>query len=356
MFLGETAFFRTLSRNIPNLSIFIVSPDMVFLAADGDAFMKREHHGYDAHRVEGRKVREVLAEMQSPYLDKVVGSYHDAVVNGVRSDYDIHRDGYVYHLQFFPVYDGQELVASACVARDVTDRRMMTSALLENVARLERANRDLRSFNRLVAHDLKEPCRTILAFAEMSLDAKGDGADPAEIRNLEFIAGAARRMVSLVNSLLEYTTTGIRELGLVEMDCSATILEIMVDLNAPQRANIEVGQLPVIRVDPVFRQVFQNLISNAMKYSANAKLPEIRIDCVPSETEYTFSVADNGDGIDPKFHEVIFDPFRRLNSSKAKGVGLGLALCKRVVERHHGRIWVESKLGYGSTFFFTVPR
>lgn len=222
---------------------------------------------------------------------------------------------------------------------------------------LQRSNAELDRFASIVGHDLQAPLRAIIGFASLAL--KHADQDPSETREfIEEIAAGAHRMKALVEGLLCYARTGSREASRtkgpmnISLDWALANLRAVID---ESHAEIKVGALPEVCIDhAVFVHVWQNLIGNSIKYRSAAPLCiEIRAECV--ENEWVFAVRDNGIGIAREHHGRIFDLFTRLHTeAEYTGQGIGLALCRKIVERHKGRIWVESRPGEGSCFYFAL--
>ena len=221
---------------------------------------------------------------------------------------------------------------------------------------LQRSNEDLQQFAYVASHDLKEPMRMVSTYSTL-LQRKyaqllvGEG----EIF-LGFIGDGVRRMNALIEDLLEYSRAGEVREELVE---SATTVQSALDnlkaTIAESGARITVETLPAVNYDSVrLLQVFQNLLGNAIKYRGDRR-PVIRVFARQQETETVFSVEDNGIGIEPQYLEQVFGIFKRLHGKEYEGTGIGLAMVKKIVERHGGRIWAESVPGKGSTFSFSVP-
>lgn len=238
---------------------------------------------------------------------------------------------------------------------ELRDAAMRLDASAEE---LRRSNRDLEHFASVAAHDLQEPLRTMASFADL-LDRRY--ADRLDARGREFcahISDGARRMSMLIASIKEYSLAGRAGLGLQTIalarplgEATANLRRVIVD----RGARVEHGALPEVTADPVQLVVlFQNLISNAVKYAA--RQPLVRIDAAVDGPDWRISIADNGPGIAEGDRQRIFELFTRLEAIGISGSGIGLATCKRVVERHGGRIGVDSTPGRGSTFWFTLPR
>lgn len=225
---------------------------------------------------------------------------------------------------------------------------------------LVRGNEELESFAYTAAHDLKEPLRNIGRYSErLKQNLSGFSLEDDQTR-LDAILRLTRRMDGLIDSLLNYSRIGKTQLALQNTDLAQVVKEALDSLRSRlDEANIEITVkpgLPVLRCDPVrIHEVFVNLIANALKYN-DRELKKVEIGAVDGETS-VFYVKDNGIGIDSEFHDSIFGIFRRLHGREAYGggTGAGLSIVKKVIELHGGRIWVESVLGQGSVFYFTVP-
>jgi signal transduction histidine kinase len=224
---------------------------------------------------------------------------------------------------------------------------------------LKQANIDLRQFAFTASHDLQEPLRTIGAFAECVRKRTHEQLDPETEELLQSIVGGAHRMKTLVDGVLRYSQVGGIEPALVTVDLQHPLTFAIQDLQAlisEHRAQITHQPLPTVYADETqLRQLFQNLISNAIKYRRPGEAPRIHVSAERGSEQWTISVRDNGQGFETKHAEQIFHLFKRLHGRDVPGVGIGLALCQKIVERHGGRIWATSEPGTGSTFLFTLP-
>jgi signal transduction histidine kinase len=224
---------------------------------------------------------------------------------------------------------------------------------------LERSNRDLESFAYVASHDLQEPLRTIAGYLEILNQDYAGQIDAQGRRYLSVAADGATRMSRLLSDVLEYSRVGQRA-EQEPVDTDGVVRTVLTNLEAvihEKAASIDVvSRLPVVSgSSSQLTQLFQNLVGNALKFSGDR--PRITVSAAQQEDGWLFSVADSGIGIPAGDRERIFDAFQRLhNRDQYPGTGLGLALCKRIVESHGGRIWVESQAGAGSTFHFTLPR
>jgi signal transduction histidine kinase len=223
---------------------------------------------------------------------------------------------------------------------------------------LAHSNEELQRFAYALSHDLQTPLRTISMFTER-LDANRLNPDADEATSLRFIRDGVESMQAMIAGLLEYATVSHMQGECGEADVNAVLKTVLQDLLShieESGAQVHAGPLPTVAADGTrLRQLFQNLISNAIKYRGG-RTPEIRISATPGRREWTFCVRDNGIGIDMRYAEKIFGLFDRLHpTSTYKGTGIGLAVCRAIVEGHGGRIWVESEPGQGSAFLFTLP-
>lgn len=234
-------------------------------------------------------------------------------------------------------------------------------ALAREAARAEdlsRSNRELEEFAYIASHDLQAPLRRITGFAQL-LSKRYKGKLDAEADDfISRITGSTDRMQRLIQDLLTYSRAGTRELVPARTDLNALMRTVLADLDAQRKeagGEIVVEPLPAVTADPdQLSRLLQNLIANALKFRGD-KPPVVRVSARRAGDEWVFAVADNGIGIEKKYAGEIFKMFRRLHSAAAyPGTGIGLAIARKVVERHGGRIWVESEPGKGATFYFTL--
>ncbi|HZQ55794.1 MAG TPA: ATP-binding protein [Bryobacteraceae bacterium] len=226
---------------------------------------------------------------------------------------------------------------------------------------LQRTNEDLQQFVYSASHDLQEPLRTLMVYADLITKRGTRPMDDKDEQYLRLLRESAERMRMLVSDLLTYTevvsSTGDRD---VHAEASRVLEKVLHNLQGTISecgAQIHYGELPALAVSEVhLLQIFQNLLSNALKYRQAGVTPRIEIGARRESGEWLISVKDNGIGIDPAYHQKIFGIFKRLHPAhEYPGTGLGLAICKKIVERNHGRIWVESQAGAGATFYFSLP-
>lgn len=227
---------------------------------------------------------------------------------------------------------------------------------------LRRSNAELEQFAYIASHDLQEPLRTIAGFSEILRTKYGHKLDAKAQQYLAMNAQGAKRMQTLINGLLAYSRVEAQPLEKVPVDLNQVMADVARDverLRAEAKGRIQFGELPHVTADPVqMRQLFLNLVQNALKYRHPDRAPNVVVGSERDKDHDILYVRDNGRGIEPQYHEQIFDMFQRLESrdSKIEGTGLGLAVVKKIVARHDGRVWVESLPGDGSIFKVALPR
>jgi signal transduction histidine kinase len=225
---------------------------------------------------------------------------------------------------------------------------------------LERSNRELKRFAHVVAHELKSPLNAQLLGLQLIEFSLGEAANQGELRDvLKTTKTCVQQMAGLINELLQYAEVGSDESAQQSISCREVLDAALANLQAQiaaSDARVEYGDLPTVSANPsTLTLVFQNLISNAIYYRRDVA-PEIRIDACPQQGEWQFTVTDNGAGIPAEDVSRIFEMFARAHADlRPQGTGIGLAMCRRIVEEHGGRIWVESEPGVGSRFCFTIP-
>jgi len=265
-----------------------------------------------------------------------------------------------------PIRDESGFVTGAVlVFRDVSERRRSERALeqarteLERVAaELRRSNEDLSQFAYIASHDLRSPVKTVAALTQLLAQTYGDKLGEGK-ELLGHVTDATRRMAKLIDDLLIYATATTKgEVPKTPVDANVQLAAALENLHAAiadSGAEITHEDLPAVAMDGTsLVQVFQNLIGNAIRYRSS-RAPQIHIAARASDDGWIFSCRDNGIGIAMKYHAQIFDPFKRLHGNELPGSGIGLAVCKKIIERYHGRIWVESSENEGAIFHFTVP-
>ncbi len=221
-----------------------------------------------------------------------------------------------------------------------------------------KAAEELRWFSYRVGHDLSGPLRTITAYAELLKRKLDAGTDPQALKYLDFIATGAVRMRSFMDGLLHYTQSADGASPMTTLDSEELLARSLANLDSAVQENgvvVTHDPLPSVVGSEQLEHVFQNLIGNAIKYRRAEVNPRIHVSAGEQGNCWVFSVKDNGIGIDPKYHDSIFEIFQRLHNQDVPGNGIGLALSKKIIEAHGGAIWVESTVNEGSTFYFRLP-
>jgi PAS domain S-box-containing protein len=242
---------------------------------------------------------------------------------------------------------------------DITDRKQADEQLKRTMEELKRSNMELEQFAYVASHDLQEPLRMVSSFTQLLEKQYKDKLDEHALDYINYAVDGAKRMQLLINDLLSYSRVNSKGGKFEEVDLEKVLDETLSNLELTIEENqafITRESLPKINAN--YRQMiqlFQNLIGNALKYRSK-ETPQIQISTQKEDNQWIFSVEDNGIGIDPKYADRIFMIFKRLHTNEEyEGTGIGLAITKRIIERHGGNIWVESETGKGSTFYFTIP-
>ncbi len=243
---------------------------------------------------------------------------------------------------------------------DVTERTQARELLSQHMAEAQRSSAELDQFAYVASHDLQEPLRMVASFSELLAERYSDKLDGDAKEFIGFAVDGAHRMQAMINDLLVYSRVGRRNLIYTPVGCEEVLQTVLANLTAAVEeagADIAHGPLPTITADArQITQLFQNLIGNSLKFRSQRPL-RIRIWGRKYKKHWLFSVADNGIGMKADESKRIFEVFQRLHPRDVyPGTGIGLAICKKIVERHGGRIWVESKAGQGAIFYFTISQ
>jgi light-regulated signal transduction histidine kinase (bacteriophytochrome) len=254
-----------------------------------------------------------------------------------------------------PGPDGQ----IAAFVLDITDRKRAEQAIQRVTDDLLRSNAELEQFAYVASHDLQEPLRMVSSYVQLLAKRYVGRLDNDADEFIGYAVDGAKRMQNLINDLLAYSRVGRRGSEFAPVSAEFLLQEALANLQLTiedTQTKITHDPLPAVLGDPIqLSMIFQNLLGNAMKFRG-AEPPCIHIGVREEEGHWIFSIRDNGIGLDPIFAERIFVIFQRLNDRTSyPGTGIGLAICKRIIQRHGGRIWVESQPGQGCTFFFTLP-
>lgn len=221
------------------------------------------------------------------------------------------------------------------------------------------SNQELEQFAYVVSHDLKQPLQVILGYGKLLAKEHQDNLESQTAKSLTQIVKSGIHMQQLIDDLLGFSRVGAQHLKLKPIDCNLVLTQVLANLQiaiADNQATINYDSLPTVSADEILlTELLQNLISNAIKFHNVEKRPEVSITAKQQDNQWLFEVRDNGIGIEPEQFECIFQMFQRLHSRQEyPGTGIGLATCKKIVELHGGKIWVESQLGQGTSFYFTL--
>jgi PAS domain S-box-containing protein len=352
----ETALMEALARDAVLIRDF--EDGAITLWSHG----AQETYGWTAEQAVGRVSHELLATESAVPLEVI----HRTVLEQGRWDGELIQrriDGTkitVASRWALQRGDRGSPIAALEINTDITERKRAEALLEANRLELERSNLDLASFAYVASHDLQEPLRMVSSYVQLLADRYRGKLDADADDFIHFAVDGAMRMQTLIRSILDYSRVGTVELSLVAVDTNELLVETLSSLRSAIRdrhAEVAVEHLPVLVGDRTqLGQVFQNLISNSIKFTAHGVTPRVRVSAARRDDGWRFSVEDNGIGIDQGHAGRIFAPFKRLHShAEYPGAGLGLSVCKRAVERQGGRISVEGAPGGGSVFTFTIP-
>lgn len=298
---------------------------------------------------------------RSSTMESFAGWLRDHATNASWENRQISVKGEVHHMLWtiMPRYVNGSLESIWSIARDITEQKRAEVALKELNENLSRSNKELEQFAYVASHDLQEPLRMVASYTQLLAQRYEGRLDQKADKYIGYAVDGAKRMQELINDLLAYSRVGTRGVPLNPVDCNEVVADVMKSLEKTIRENeaeVVVEELPKVMADSTqLGQVFQNLISNAVKFHGD-RTPKIELTAWREGDNWEICVADNGIGIDPQFHERIFIIFQRLHErGRYSGSGIGLAIVKKIVERHGGTIRIESSAGKGTRFIFTIP-
>lgn len=320
-----------------------------------------EIYGYELDEIIGLKWKELIYPPDLPLVAENIRKRETGELDAVHYEFrGLKKNGSLLHVDTYgtSVMYGGRLMAIG-TQLDITDRKRAEQELATRTAELARSNAELEQFAYLASHDLQEPLRMVASFTELLARRYTGKLDSDADEFITFAVDGANRMKQLINDLLAYSRVGTKAKPFAPTDCRDVLDRALSNLSMAIQehgATVKAGRLPTVAADAVqLTQLFQNLIANAVKFHG-PEPPLIEFTAEQHNEEWVFSVRDNGIGIDSQFFERIFAVFQRLHRKQEyPGTGIGLAICRKIVERHGGRIWVESELGKGSTFYFTIP-
>ena len=319
--------------------------------------------------VTGFKREDIIGTDFSDYFTdplKAREGYQKVFEKGIVRDYELeikNKNGQITPVLYnASVYrdDSNNVIGVFASARDITELKESEKVLKLRLDELARSNSELEQFAYVSSHDLQEPLRMIASYLQL-LDRKYKGKlDAKADKYINFSVDGATRMQNLIDDLLAFSRVTTQAKELEPTDLEAVYKETLYNLELSIKENdavISHDHLPIVLADKTqISQVFQNLIGNAIKFKSTNR-PKINISVKEEDNQWLFAVQDNGIGIDPEHSDRIFEVFKRLHKKRDyPGTGIGLAICKKIIERHGGQIWVKSELGKGSIFYFTIPK
>lgn len=295
------------------------------------------------------KVRQVIAEVITSKKPVIYENKH----------LDPSQTPYYFLNVASPILENGRITAISIISNDVSEIKKLQTTLEKQNRELANRAKELEQFAFISSHDLQEPLKTVRNFAQLITQKYSQQLDEVGNRSLRFMNEATDRMSSLINGLLEYSQLN-RVHQLAEVDCKQVMANVISEITPEidrHKAKIDIGDLPVISgyASNIFL-LFKHLLKNGIKFHKPDTVPHIKVNAVSKSDHWEFSFQDNGIGINPEYHNQIFGIFQRLHKKDTyTGTGIGLAYCRKIVELHGGKIWVESSPNQGSTFRFTVP-
>ena len=320
--------------------------------------------GYSPEELIGKTPFELMPEEEAKHIGQIfeqIVAKKEMIVD--LENWNLTKNGELVYLltSGVPLLDNTgSLIGYRGVDKDITERKRAEEERERLLHDLERSNAELEQFGYIISHDLQEPLRMVASYTQL-LEKRYKGSLDADAE--EFIAYAvdgSKRMQNMIQSLLSYSRVGTRGKPFEPTECESVFKQALDNLKVTideSGAGVTHDPLPrVIADETQLIQLFQNLLANAIKFRGEEQ-PRIHVSAKQDSNECLFSVSDNGIGINPEYFDRIFVIFQRLHGREEyPGTGIGLSVCKRIVERHGGRIWVESQPGEGSTFHFAIPK
>jgi PAS domain S-box-containing protein len=322
--------------------------------------------GYSRDELIGQKVKDIIPE---GFAERLIAdgtrSATEALAQQIGTGIELRgrrKDGSEFPIEIMlsPLGSAEGILVTAAI-RDISVRKKSEAHLVRAVGELKRSNDELQQFAYVSSHDLQEPLRMVASYTQLLAKRYKGRLDSDADEFIAFAVDGCNRMQGLIQDLLAYSRTGTNAKVLHKISGDDALQEALTNLRTAieeSGAVVTHDSLPVLQTDPAqLALVFQNLIGNAIKYRS-AEVPHVHVSATKNGgPEWLFSVRDNGLGIDPQYFERIFILFQRLHGrNEFEGTGIGLAICKKIVERLGGRIWVESEIGKGSTFHFALPQ
>jgi PAS domain S-box-containing protein len=349
--------FRMVVESAPNAMLLANSDGIITLVNKQTEVL----FGYERNELVGNKLETLIPKRFSNHADHRTLFFKNPQARSMGAGRDLfgkRKDGTEVQIEIGlnPIETGEGQMVLASII-DITERKMQENVIKKQIE-LEIKNKELEQFAYVASHDLQEPLRTVSNYMKIFEEDYSDRLDENAYRYLRSVDSATKRMSIMVQALLDFSRLGSnKKVTLVSLE--KIITNVIADLHIlvlKSKAIIDIGEMPSLHVYEVeVGQLFQNLITNAIKFQKKGETPHIQIQSEKLEDKWQFSIRDNGIGIDPKHFKRIFDIFQRLHGgNEYEGNGIGLANCKKIVSMHEGEIWVESGPGKGTTFIFTI--
>jgi PAS domain S-box-containing protein len=354
------ARYRGLLEAAPDAMVVVnVSGEIVLLNVQAET-----QFGYSRDELLGQKVKNIIPEgFEERLIADGSRSPSEALAQQIGSGIELsgrRKDGSKFPIEIMlsPLVSAEGILVTAAI-RDITERRKSEEHLVKTVWELKRSNDELQQFAYVSSHDLQEPLRMVSSYTQLLGKRYQGRLDSDADEFIAFAVDGCNRMQGLIQDLLAYSRAGTNGKTLHEASSENALKKALANLRITieqSGAIVTHDLLPAVTTDATqLTQVFQNLVGNAIKYHG-AEAPRVQVSALRNGNEWIFSVRDNGLGIDPQYFERIFILFQRLHGrDEFEGTGIGLAICKKILERLGGRIWVESQPEKGSTFYFALP-
>ncbi len=354
--------YKTIASSIPGSVICLLDSSFRYLLIEGDLI---EKIGYSREALLGQTINDVLSPDTLPAVQQQL----NRALKGETLTFEVSRGGYDLISRYIPLKDkAGQVYAIMTVSIDISELKQAQRNILElnqgleekiqqRTEELKKSNRELEAFSYSVSHDLRAPLRGIIGFTAILEEDYTSKLDDEAKRITSVIKQNTMKMGHLIDDLLAFSRTGKQELNKTTVDMDAMVSDVIRDLNIGNAVRWDIHELPPVSADiALIRQVWVNLISNAVKYSRNNQDPRIEIGFAGDNGDVQFYVKDNGVGFDEQYRDKLFKVFQRLHAAdEFEGTGVGLALVEKIVSRHGGKVWAEGKENEGASFYFSLP-
>lgn len=353
--------FHSLTESSPDAIILSDKKGIILLVNNG----AEKLFGYPKQELAGQAITILMPEKYRQRHQEGIKRYlttkEPHVIGKTVELEGLKKDNTVFPMELsVGTWEGNNEIYFSGIIRDITERKLAESALIDKNKQLEQSNQELERFAFVASHDMKEPLRMVSNYTQLLARRYTDVLDEEGQEYIKYAVDGVHRIQTLINDLLVYARVGQMELLFANVDSNKVLNEAILNLQSAIKENnakINFENLPAVKgIYPQLIQLFQNLISNAIKFGKENAEPVINISAELQKDFWIFAVADNGIGIEPQYADQVFVLFQRLNEwSRYPGTGIGLAICKKIVELHGGTIWFDSVPGEGTTFYFSLP-